>query len=131
MLCTLYFKQPKTYFVLTKSPFSTDIGLTRMPHTFVKIYNLMNKEYKYCQSCSMPLKQNLNGGGTEANGSISTMYCSYCYENGKFTQPDWDVQQMRSFVKNYLKTEKKLPGFLASLFTMGIPKLERWKQSTK
>lgn len=88
----------------------------------------MKKEYKYCQSCSMPLKKDPKGGGTEANGEISNMYCSYCYENGKFTQPDWNVNQMRAFVKNYLKTEKKLPRFLASLFTMGIPKLERWKQ---
>lgn len=76
----------------------------------------------------MPLKKDPKGGGTEANGEINTMYCSYCYENGKFTQPDWNVNQMRAFVKNYLKTEKKLPRFLASLFTMGITKLERWKQ---
>jgi len=91
----------------------------------------MKTKYKNCQSCSMPMIQSPNGGGTETDGSISTMYCAYCYEAGAFTQPDWEVNQMRNFVKNYLKTEKKLPSFLASLFTMGIPKLERWKQTAK
>lgn len=91
----------------------------------------MGKTYKICQSCSMPLKQSLNGGGTEADGSISKMYCAYCYEDGKFKQPDMNAKQMQDFVKNYLKTEKKLPSFLASLFSMSIPKLERWKQQAK
>ncbi len=74
----------------------------------------------------MPLKKDPNQGGTNADGSKNEKYCSYCYENGEFTQPDWTVVQMQSFVKGKLK-EMKFPGFIAGFFTKGIPKLERWK----
>jgi hypothetical protein len=33
----------------------------------------------------MPLKKDEKGGGTNADGSKSVIYCSKCYENGKFT----------------------------------------------
>ncbi|HEV2843185.1 MAG TPA: zinc ribbon domain-containing protein [Chthoniobacterales bacterium] len=42
----------------------------------------MTKTNKNCQSCGMPLKKSPGGGGTNADGTISTIYCSYCYENG-------------------------------------------------
>jgi hypothetical protein len=88
----------------------------------------MDKIYKNCQSCGMPLKKSPNGGGTNADKSISTMYCAYCYEDGHFKQPDWTVAQMQEFSKGILK-KMGFPGFLATLFTKGIPKLERWKRN--
>ncbi|NUM31943.1 MAG: hypothetical protein HUU47_06430 [Bacteroidetes bacterium] len=84
-------------------------------------------KYKNCQSCAMPLKKDPNGGGTNADGSKSSMYCSKCYENGQFINPDWTASDMQKFVKNKLK-EMGFPGFIAGFFTMGIPKLKRWKQ---
>ncbi|MGM5468990.1 zinc ribbon domain-containing protein [Flavobacteriaceae bacterium LMO-SS05] len=89
----------------------------------------MNKVYKNCQSCGMPLKKDAKGGGTNTDGSKSTVYCSHCYEGGKFLQPDITALQMQNFVKDKLK-EMKFPGFLASFFTKGIPKLERWKNNS-
>lgn len=86
----------------------------------------MEKTYKNCQSCAMPLKKSPNGGGTNADGSISKMYCAYCYDKGKFSQPDINAEQMQAFVKNKMK-EMGFPGFLAGFFTKGIPHLERWK----
>jgi len=41
----------------------------------------MEKKNKFCQSCGMPMKQDPQGGGTNADGSINIMYCSYCYQN--------------------------------------------------
>jgi hypothetical protein len=86
----------------------------------------MEKVYKNCQSCGMPLKKDEKGGGTNSDGSKSTMYCSHCYEEGKFSQPDITAAQMQTFVKGKLK-EMGFPGFLAGLFTKNIPKLERWR----
>jgi hypothetical protein len=86
----------------------------------------MPKTYKNCQSCGMPLKRDEKGGGTNADGSKNTMYCSRCYENGKFTWPNATVGEMQAFVKNKLK-EMGFPRFLTGFFTKGIPKLERWK----
>lgn len=74
----------------------------------------------------MPLKKDEKGGGTNSDGSKSTMYCSHCYEEGKFSQPDITAAQMQTFVKGKLK-EMGFPGFLAGLFTKNIPKLERWR----
>lgn len=84
------------------------------------------KEYKNCQSCSMPLNKDPQGGGTEADGSKSKMYCSLCYENGAFRQPDISMEEMQVFVKGKMK-EMGIPGFMAGMFTKKIPKLERWK----
>lgn len=84
--------------------------------------------YKSCQSCSMPLKKDKKGGGTNTDGTKSRVYCSLCYENGKFTRPDMTVQQMQELVKEKLK-EFGFPQFLASLFTKGIPKLKRWAKN--
>ncbi len=84
------------------------------------------KKYKNCQSCGMPLKKDPKGGATNRDGTISTMYCSHCYEDGKFKQPDITVEQMQDFVKWKMK-ELGFPGFLGGFFTKRIPKLERWK----
>ncbi len=84
------------------------------------------KKYKNCQSCGMPLKKDPKGGATNSDGTISTMYCSHCYEDGKFKQPDMAVVQMQDFVKWKMK-ELGFPGFLGGFFTKRIPKLERWK----
>ena len=75
----------------------------------------------------MPLKKDPNGGGTNTDGTKSTVYCSLCYENGAFKNPDWTAEQMQSFVKNKLK-DMGFPGFIAGFFSMGIPKLKRWKK---
>lgn len=88
----------------------------------------MEQAYKNCQSCSMPLKKDPKGGGTNADGSKSTLYCGYCYEGGKFTEPDLTLAQMQEKVKNILKG-MGFPGFLAGFFTKGIPKLKRWDRS--
>jgi hypothetical protein len=88
----------------------------------------MKQVFKNCQSCGMPLKRHAKGGGTNADGSKSATYCSHCYEKGEFTLPNLTVEQMKERVKGKLK-EIGFPGFLTSLFTKGIPRLERWKKS--
>jgi hypothetical protein len=86
----------------------------------------MSTTYKNCQCCGMPLKKDPAAGGTNADGSKSSMYCSYCFESGQFKQPEWTAAQMQEFVKGKMK-EMGFPGFLASFFSMNIPRLERWK----
>ena len=74
----------------------------------------------------MPMSKDPEKGGTNADGSKNHMYCSYCYQNGVFTQPDFTMDEMKAFCKQKMK-EMGFPGFIAGWFTMGIPKLERWK----
>lgn len=78
----------------------------------------------------MPLKMDPHDGGTNADGTHSTMYCSYCYENGAFKQPDWTAEQMQAFSAQQLQ-KMGYPGFLARFFSKGIPKLERWQKNNR
>lgn len=82
---------------------------------------------KNCQSCGMPLSKDEHGGGTEADGTRSPMYCSHCYQQGKFTLPDITLEEMIARVRGKLK-EMHIPGFLAFFFTRNIAKLRRWSQ---
>ena len=88
----------------------------------------MEQIFKNCQSCGMPLKRDPQGGGTNSDGSKSTKYCSYCYQNGAFTAPNITVKEMQALVKSKLK-KMGLPGFVAWFFTLNIPNLARWKNN--
>lgn len=81
---------------------------------------------KFCQSCGMPMKQDPGAGGTNADGSKSEEYCSYCYENGAFHNPDFTAKEMQDFCIVKMK-EQGVPRFLGWLFTRSIPKLKRWR----
>ena len=89
----------------------------------------MEKTYKFCQSCGMPMKKDPAGGGTNADGTKSEMYCSFCFQNGKFTSPEIDTpEKMQTLCIGKLK-EMHFPGFIAWLLTRSIPKLERWRKN--
>ncbi len=83
-------------------------------------------KFEDCQSCGMPLSRDERGGGTNTDGSKSAMYCSHCFEGGRFTFPEITVSEMQERVKGKLK-EAGFPGFIAGLLTRKIPKLERWR----
>jgi hypothetical protein len=88
----------------------------------------MKNESQNCQSCGMPLKQDPNGGGTNADRTKSKLYCSYCYADGRFTQPDITVDEMKAFVVEKLR-EMKIPRFIGRLLTRNLHKLERWRRA--
>lgn len=89
----------------------------------------MGKVYKNCQSCGMPLKKDPQGGGTNLDGSKSAKFCSHCFQNGVFQNPEIDTAvKMQSFVKDKLKS-MGIPRLVAGFFTKGIPKLERWRSN--
>jgi len=76
----------------------------------------------------MPLSKDPQRGGTEANGRKSLMYCSHCYQGGKFTLPGLTLAQMQERVRGKMK-EMKIPGILAHFMVRKIPKLKRWQPS--
>lgn len=86
--------------------------------------------YRNCQSCGMPLCKDPKGegGGTSADGKPSYKYCSYCYEEGEFLEPDISAEEMQAFVKQQLKDKGGFWKLFAGYFSKGIPKLERWKK---
>ncbi len=84
---------------------------------------------KFCQSCGMPLNKDPGHGGTLADGSKTDEYCSLCYQNGVFFQPDLNAKEMQAFCIEKM-TEQGMSKIVAWLFTRGIPRLRRWTQST-
>ncbi len=42
----------------------------------------------------MPMKKDEKGGGTNTDGSKSMIYCSSCYEDGKFVSPDMTAEEI-------------------------------------
>ncbi|NLT58507.1 MAG: transcriptional regulator [Clostridiales bacterium] len=51
-------------------------------------------QMKFCQSCAMPL--GADNHGTNADGSASEDYCTYCYQGGAFTG-DCSMEEMIEF----------------------------------
>jgi hypothetical protein len=88
---------------------------------------MSNQMNKNCQSCGMPLKRDEKGGGTNADGTRSTLYCSHCYEGGKFVLPDISVGEMQARVREKI-IEFGIPGFFVGIFTRKIPRLARWRK---
>ncbi len=81
---------------------------------------------KMCQSCGMPLKRDPNGGGSNADGSKNSEYCSHCYVDGAFAQPDINAAGMRALCIENL-VDGGVPKLMARLLTKGIPRLKRWR----
>ena len=86
-------------------------------------------EQKFCQSCGMPLTEEILG--TNADGIKNEDYCIYCYKDGAFTG-NFTMEEMAEycsmFVKEYnMNTGQKLTAcqykeVLLQLF----PTLKRW-----
>ncbi|MCC6187353.1 MAG: zinc ribbon domain-containing protein [Chitinophagaceae bacterium] len=82
---------------------------------------------KCCQSCGLPWNKDPNGGGTNADLSLSDTYCSYCYLQGQFVQPSWTANDMQAYVIKVL-AKKGVPEFMGKMLVKGIPDLARWKK---
>jgi hypothetical protein len=80
-----------------------------------------------CQSCGMPLFSDVNGGGTEEDGRKTFVYCSGCYQMGKFMEPDLTVDEMIEEVRVKMKANK-VPIFVSNKITNDIPNLKRWSK---
>jgi hypothetical protein len=81
---------------------------------------------KFCQSCGMPMEKDTEHGGTNADGSKSLKFCSYCFTQGAFNDKFTSSRDMVIFVKGKLK-EMGYGPIKRWFFTSHIPQLERWK----
>jgi hypothetical protein len=79
----------------------------------------------FCQSCTMPIDSPENRG-TEEDGSASSEYCRYCYQNGAFTSPAMNIDSMRSIVIEQMGRQH-LPQDLIQKSVDMLPHLKRWR----
>lgn len=88
----------------------------------------MEKQFKLCQSCGMPLDKDPNKGGTNADQSKSDKYCSFCYDNGKFK--DEGISLKEKIEKNIQIAMSKMnitENQAREMAESILPKLERWR----
>ena len=92
--------------------------------------NDMEKELKFCQSCGMPLTDQVMG--TNADGSKNEDYCIYCYKDGKFTT-DCTMEEMIEQCAQFIdEVNKNLPKPITKeeyieQMRMYFPQLKRWR----
>lgn len=81
-----------------------------------------------CQSCGMPLSKEFGNYGTQSDGSIHEEYCSICYCDGNFTQPEQTLEQMIASSIDNMVSEVGIPKARAEELAKGfIPTLKRWQ----
>jgi hypothetical protein len=89
---------------------------------------MLGSKGPFCQSCGMPLHKDPLGGGTDADGTRSREYCSHCYLEGRFTEPNLSVNEMMAKVEGKLRA-MHVPGLLARRFAKNVPRLRRWQRA--
>ena len=90
----------------------------------------MEENMKFCQSCGMPLTDQLLG--TNADGSKNEEYCIYCYKDGAFTS-DFTMEEMVEFCAQFVDDFNKDSGQNLSreeykaMLRQYYPNLKRWR----
>ena len=88
-------------------------------------------EQKFCQSCGMPLTDEILG--TNADGTKNGDYCIYCYKDGKFLQ-DCTMDEMIEHCAQFVdEVNKNLPRPMTKEEYIGqmktyFPHLKRWRK---
>ncbi len=89
----------------------------------------MEKEMRFCQSCGMPLSEDVLG--TNADGTKNEEYCIYCYKDGAFTG-DFTMEEMAEFCAQFVDEYNKNTGQNLSredykkMLLQYYPNLKRW-----
>lgn len=89
-------------------------------------FNVVNTKDR-CQSCGMPLEDGFYG--TLQGGQTMTEYCKFCFQEGSFTEPDLQFQDMLERSVAHLQRELKFSPEEAQQVAFGmLSDLRRWKK---
>lgn len=89
-----------------------------------------SKIYYICQSCGRSINSILMNYGTEKDSTFSRSFCNKCYNNGKYTNPNITIEEMKDKVKKEMEN-KKIPLSVINRKIEGIKKLKRWIYANK
>ena len=73
----------------------------------------------------MPI-DNIADRGSEKDGSKSSEYCKYCYQNGALINPNMTFEEMKSLVITQMK-KMNLPPATIEKSVKSLPDLKRWR----
>lgn len=78
-----------------------------------------------CQSCGMPVGSHFYG--TNFDGSENRDWCTFCFRDGEFTDPDITCEQMIEMSVENMTNDLSLPTDEAEELARSIiPNLRRW-----
>lgn len=84
---------------------------------------------KFCQCCGMPMGDNNEMYGTNADGSKNTDYCKYCFEQGIFTFNGTMEEMIEICVPHMVSANEKMSEEEArNSMLEWFPTLKRWKK---
>jgi hypothetical protein len=82
----------------------------------------------YCQCCGMPMGTTDELYGTEKDGSTSTDYCKYCYEDGVFLFNGSMEEMIEICVPPMVEANPDMTQDDArKMMTTFLPMLKRWR----
>ncbi|HMS40410.1 MAG TPA: zinc ribbon domain-containing protein [Pyrinomonadaceae bacterium] len=88
----------------------------------------MNNKIR-CQSCGMPIAEEFGNFGTNADGTNTKDYCSFCFSNGYFTNPNQTMEEMIASSVENMAQDLQMPLEQATnLANSFIPTLGRWQK---
>ncbi len=93
-----------------------------------KLLKQLELEKNRCQSCGMPLQFDPQDGGSEADGSRSRTYCSYCYADGQFREPGLSLEDMQQRVRQLLR-KRNAPWYIRAYMAHRVATLARWRSA--
>ena len=97
----------------------------------IETYKNNSMKQKFCQSCGMPLTDEVLG--TNADGTKNEDYCMYCYKDGKFLQ-ECTMEEMIEHCAQFVnEVNKGLPQPITKEEYIGqmkmyFPHLKRWRK---
>jgi len=84
------------------------------------------KNMQLCQSCGMPLSDEVYG--TNADGSVNKEYCKYCYAKGAFIAPEMTMNEMIEVCVPHMVEQGMTAEKARQIMEQTLPTLKRWKQ---
>ena len=85
-----------------------------------------NPESAICQSCAMEMLE-VSDFGTEADGGLNSEYCTHCYEDGGFADPDLTIDQMSDIVSDFIEADEVTMAEAKAISKTLLSQLKRWQ----
>ena len=79
-----------------------------------------------CQSCAMEMVEG-SEHGTEADESLSADYCTHCYQDGTFVDPDLTIDQMSAIVADFIESDDVTTAEAKAISKTLLSQLRRWE----
>lgn len=80
----------------------------------------------YCQSCAMEMVDG-SDYGTEADESPCMDYCTHCYQDGAFVDPDLTIDQMSAIAADFIEADDVTTAEAKAISRAILSDLKRWK----